>query len=187
LAAAQFVDGATRLALRLSRPLSAVAGLLRARVQELDADVHVVRIQPFADYVARPLARPRFVASLATAFGAVGLLLAAVGLYGVLAAFVRHSTREIGLRISLGATAKHVGALVVGEASRLIIAGALIGLAGAVAGGRMLRGMLFEVAPYDVLTLLVSIGVIAVAALAACYFPLRRAMRVDPVILLRSD
>jgi predicted permease len=186
LPAAQFVDGATSLAVRSSLPLPAIAGPLRDRVRELDRNVFVLRTQSFDGYVARPLARPRLLAVLANIFAAVALLLATVGLYGVLAAFVRQSTREIGVRMALGARARHVRALVLGEAIRLAAIGFALGLAGAFASGRVLRGMLFGVAPMDPSTLAAAAAILVFTIVAACYFPIRRAARIDPGILLRD-
>jgi predicted permease len=187
LPAAQFVDGANSLALRLAGPLTAITGELRRRVAELDGEVFVVRAQPFADLAARPLARPRFVSLLANIFGATALLLAMVGLYGVMAVFVRQSTREIGVRVALGATAGHVRGLVAGEAARLAGLGVVLGLAGALGTGRLLAGLLFGVAPLDPLAMGAAITLLTAAAAAACYIPLRHAIRIDPAILLRAE
>ena len=187
LSAAQFVDGANSLAIRLSSPEAAFVGPLRDRLQQLAPDVLIVRTQSFADSIALPLARPRFVSLLANVFGSIALLLAAVGLYGVMAAFVRQSTREIGVRIALGATAVHVRRLVLDEAWRLTGIGMLVGLAGALAGGRFVRGLLYGVEPHDAFALVAAMSVMALATLTACYFPLRRATRVDPMTLLRAE
>jgi putative ABC transport system permease protein len=186
LPAAQFVDGATTLAVRSSVPLASIAGALRDRVRELDRSVFVIRTQSFDDYVAGPLARPRLLAVLANVFGTVALILAAVGLYGVLAAFVRQSTREIGVRIALGARARHVRALVLGEAVRLAAIGFALGLAGAFASSRVLSGLLFGVAPMDPSTLAAAAAILILTIFAACYFPIRRAVRIDPGALLRE-
>jgi putative ABC transport system permease protein len=187
LPAAQFLDGATSLALRLSVPLSTVTGPLRSDVRALNPSVFVLRAQSFDDYLAGPLARPRVIALLGNVFGIIALLLAAVGLYGVLAAFVRQSTREIGVRIALGATASHIRRLVLGEAARLAAVGVALGLAGAVATGRLLQGMLFGIDAMDPLTLAAAVAVLLLTALVACWFPLRRATRIDPVTLLRDN
>lgn len=186
LPAAQFLDGATSLAIRLSVPLSAITAQLQSDVRALDPSVFVLRAQSFDDYLAGPLARPRVMALLGNVFGTVALVLAAVGLYGVLAAFVRQSTREIGVRIALGATANHVRALVLGEAARLATIGVALGLAGAMATGRLLQGLLFGIDAMDPLTLAGAVAVLLVTALAACWFPVRRATRIDPVTLLRE-
>lgn len=187
LPAAQFVDGANSLALRVSVPVTTIAGALRGLVRELDASAFIIRTQSFADSVARPLARPRFVAFLANIFGSIALLLAAIGLYGVLAAFVRQSTREFGVRMALGATARHLRTLVVGEAARLAGIGVVLGLAGALATGRLIGSMLFGVEPIDPFTIAVAVVILALTTAAACYFPVRRAARIDPVTLLRGD
>jgi predicted permease len=187
LSAEQFVDGADSLALRLSVPLATVASAVRERVQALDPGVFVVRSRTFSEFAAGPLARPRFVSFLGTIFGATALLLAAVGLYGVMSVFVRQSRREIGVRIALGANARHVRRLVIGEATRLAGLGVILGLAGALATGRLFKGLLFGVEPIDPLTLAAAIAVLGIAAIVACYVPLRNATRIDPVRLLRAD
>jgi putative ABC transport system permease protein len=187
LSAAQFVDGANSLALRMSMPVTTIAGALRDVVRELDDSAFVVRTQSFVDSVGRPLARPRFVALLSNVFGSMALLLAAIGLYGVLAAFVRQSAREIGVRMALGATARHVRVLIFGEAAWLTGIGILLGLAGALATGRLLRSMLFGVQPMDPFTIAMAVLILTTTTAAACYFPVRRATRIDPVALLRAD
>ena len=187
LSAEQFLDGADSLALRLSVPLATAAPAVRQRVRALDPGVFVVRAQAFSDFAAGPLARPRFVSVLGNIFGATALLLATVGLYGVMSVFVRQSRREIGVRIALGANARHVRRLVAVEATRLAGVGVVLGLAGALATGRLFKGLLFGVQPIDPLTLAAAIGVLGAAAVVACYVPLRNATRIDPVTLLRAD
>jgi putative ABC transport system permease protein len=187
VAAAQFVDGAGSLAIRTRVPVEAIAGAVRDRVRHADPDVMVTRMDPFSTYLARPLARPRFVAWLSNIFGAIALLLAAIGLYGVMAAFVRQRTREIGVRVALGATARDLRRLVLGEAARIAGAGALIGLLGALGTSGLLRGLLFGVEPIDPVTLVGATVVLIATAAIACYLPVRRATRVDAVALLRAD
>lgn len=104
-----------------------------------------------------------------------------------MAAFVRQSTREFGVRIALGATAPHLRTLVVGEAARLAGFGVVLGLAGALATGRLIGSMLFGVQPMDPFTIVVAVAILALTTAAACYFPVRRAARIDPVALLRGD
>jgi ABC-type antimicrobial peptide transport system permease subunit len=187
LSAAQFVDGAHSLALRLSVPLTTISAAVRQSLQALDPGVFIVRSQPFSDFAAGPLARPRFVSFLGNIFGAIALLLATVGLYGVMSVFVRQSRREIGVRIALGANVRDVRRLVAGEAIRLAGLGIALGVAGAVATGRLFKGLLFGVEPMDPLTLTAAITVLCVAAAVACYVPLRSATTIDPVRLLRAD
>jgi predicted permease len=187
LPAAQFVDGADSLALRLSVPVESIADVFRERVRALDPNVSVLRTQSFSDLVAGPLSRPRFVSFLANVFGGIALLLATVGLYAVIAAFVRHSSREIGVRFALGASAHHVRALVLREAALLVGIGITLGIVATVAGGRVLTGFVFALPRPDVQTLAIGAVATLIAATIASYVPFRRATRIDPAILLRTD
>jgi putative ABC transport system permease protein len=184
--AAQFLITAQMLALRTSAPDTAVASLARDRIKLVDPEVRVVRVAPFARMLDRPLARPRFTARLLGVFAVAALLLAAVGLYAVMAAYVRQRDRELALRIALGATAARVRRLVLGEAGWLAGLGAAIGLAGAAAATRLLRGMLFQIEPLDPPTLLGAAMLLMAAAALAAYVPMRRATNVDAVALLRN-
>jgi putative ABC transport system permease protein len=187
VAAAQFIDAASSLAIRTSLNGDTIASVLRDRIRAIDGDVHVVSAEPFSMYLARPLARPRFIAVLSNTFGVLAVTLAAVGLYGVLAAFVRQSMREIGVRIALGATGSDIRRLVAGEAARLTSIGVGAGALTATASAGTLRGLVFGVAPVDPIALVAAVVVLSLAATAACYVPLRRALRVDAVTILRSD
>jgi putative ABC transport system permease protein len=132
-------------------------------------------------------ATPRFRTFLLVVFAAVALLLALAGVYGVMAYTVSQRLPELGVRVALGATPEHVMRLILGYGARLAGAGLVIGLALSLTAGRLLQGLLFNVAPRDPLMLaLVTISV-AVATLAACYIPGRRAVRVDPMIALRAE
>ena len=155
-------------------------------MRDADPNVRVVRVRPFRELLAAPLARPRFNAFLIGAFGVTALLLAGIGLYAVMAAHVRQRHAEIGIRLALGATAADVRRLVLGEGLRLASVGALVGLAAAVAASRALRGLLFDVHPLDAPSLLGAAALLVAAAALACYLPARRAVRVDPVVALRS-
>jgi len=115
------------------------------------------------------------------------LLLAAIGIYGVLSYAVTARTREIGIRISLGATQSRVLRGVVAEGMRLAVIGFVIGVAGAFAAGRVLASMLHEDKPGDPVVFVVTAGLLAVVALAACYLPARRAARLDPMVALREE
>ena len=145
-----------------------------------------MRITPFADLLDRPLARPRFDAFVLGVFGLAALTLAAIGLYAVMGAYVRQRDTEIGIRVALGATALDVRRLVVGEGLWLTGLGAVIGLAGAVAATRLLRGLLFGVHPLDAVSLLAAVLLVVGASVLASYLPASRAARVDPVTLLRA-
>jgi putative ABC transport system permease protein len=119
-------------------------------------------------------------------FGIAGLLLSSVGLYAVMAAYVRQRDRELALRVALGATAGHVRQLVLGEAAWLAGAGALLGLGGAAAATRLVRGMLYQIDALDPSTLLGAALLLMLAAAFAAYLPMRSAVRVDAVALLRN-
>ena len=184
--AAQFLITAQMIVLRTNGPDAAVASIARDRIRIVDPEVRVLRVAPFARMLDRPLARPRFTARLLGVFAFAALLLATVGLYAVMAAYVRQRDRELALRVALGATAARVRRLVLGEAAWLAGLGAAIGLAGATAAARLLRGLLFQIEPLDPPTLLgAAILLIAAAALAA-YVPMRTATNADAVALLRN-
>jgi putative ABC transport system permease protein len=186
LPAAQFIVTAQLFVLRTTAPLELTASLARDSVKAVDPTVQVMRIAPFERMLDGPLARPRFNAFLLSVFGVTALLLAAIGLAAVMAAYVRQRDREIALRVALGATPANVGRLVLGEALSLGGLGAAIGLAGAAAATRLVRGMLFEVDALDPMTLAGAALLLMVAAALAAYAPARRATRLDPAPMLRN-
>lgn len=187
LPAAQFQMTAEMLVLRTTASLDLVASLARDRVQTVDPDVHVMRVAHFTEMLDAPLARPRFNAFLLSVFGIAALLLSTIGLYAVMAAYVRRRDREIALRLALGATTTAVRRLVLGEALRLAGLGAVVGLATAASATRLLRGMLFEVDPLDPSTILGAALLLIGASALASYVPVRRATRVDAVATLRNE
>ena len=131
--------------------------------------------------------RPRFVAILVGLFAALGLLLAAVGLYGVLSFQVARQTREIGVRMAIGARPWDIALQVQKYAGIWTGIGVATGLAGSVAFARAIRGLLFEVSPTDPISLVAAVTVLVVTAMLAAWIPSYRAARVDPVIALRSE
>jgi predicted permease len=187
LPAAQFQMTATMLVLRTTAPLELLASLARDRVRKVDPNVQVTRVAPFTEMLNRPLARPRFHAFLLSVFGIVALFLSTVGLYAVMAAYVRQRDHEIALRLALGATPARVRQFVLAETVRLAGLGAVIGLAGAAAATRLLRGMLFQMDPLDPSTIVGAALLLIVASALASYLPVRRATRVDAVAMLRSQ
>jgi putative ABC transport system permease protein len=187
LPAEQFIVSAQMLVLRTSSPLALVSAAARERIARLDADVQVMRVAPFTQMLARPLARPRFNAFLIGIFGLAALILAAVGLYAVMAAYVRQRDAEIGVRVALGATAADVRRLVLGEGLLLAGSGALIGIVSAAAGSRFLRGLLFDVEPLDPTSITAAALLLVGVSMLAAYVPARRATRVDPIIVLRAS
>jgi predicted permease len=187
LPAAQFQMTATMLIVRSTASLEALMSIVRSRIHDIDAKVTVLSAAPFADYLDRPLGRPRFNAFLIGLFGIAALMLSTLGLYAVMAAHVRQRDREIAVRLALGATGANVRRLVLGEASRLAGLGALLGVASAVVGTRFLRGLLFEVQPMDPLTIGGAAVLLIAASALAAYAPMRRAARADVASVLRSQ
>lgn len=182
---AQFIVSAETIAVQTTAPLALIATVARDRVRAVDGSVHVTRVVPFGELRRGLLAPQRVNALLLGLFGAAALLLAAVGLYAVLAASVRQRHREIGIRIAVGATAANVRQLVLGEVLRLAGAGVLAGLAGTVLATRLVRGLLYGVSPLDPASLIGTVLVLVLAAALAAYWPIRQAARLDPATLLR--
>jgi ABC-type antimicrobial peptide transport system permease subunit len=139
------------------------------------------------DRIGASLAPPRSQAGLVGFFGLTALLLAVVGVYGVLATLVSDRQREIGLRLALGATSRRVEASVLGQGATLIALGTALGLVGGLAGGRLLGRLLYGITPDDPLTFAAVPVFLAGVALAACWVPARRAARIDPMSALRGD
>jgi putative ABC transport system permease protein len=187
LPAAQFRETATLLVLRTTETADRVASLSRDRVRAADPNVAVMRVVPFSEMYDRPLAQPRVQAFLLGVFGVSALVLATIGLYTVMAAFVRQRDTEIGVRVALGATGADVRRLVVGEGFRLGVLGAVIGVAGAAVATRVLGARLFDLPTAQPVTLVGAAAVLEAASLLASYVPTRRATRVDPALLLRSE
>ena len=120
-------------------------------------------------------------------FAVTALLLAAAGLYAVIAYLVSQRTREIGIRLALGATPRHILRLIMGQGMKLTLIGVAIGFVGAIAATRLMRSLLFAVAPTDLMTFAISSIVLIVVALFACFIPARRATKVDPLVALRYE
>ncbi|HEX6185782.1 MAG TPA: ABC transporter permease, partial [Pyrinomonadaceae bacterium] len=164
-----------------------LAGAVRSAVWEVDKDQPVSDVQPMEVVLSESLARQRFSMLLLGIFAGVALVLAAVGLYGVMSYTVAQRTREIGLRMALGAQKGDVLRLVVGQGLKLVLVGVVLGLVASVALTRVMTSLLFGVTATDPATLVtISLVLIAVAALAS-YIPARRATRVDPLIALRYE
>ena len=164
-----------------------VANDLRAAVKEQDANLPIYDLKTVSRVVDEDLFAERMVAGLSAAFGGLAAILAALGIYGVLAYLVLQRTREIGIRIALGAEAANVRGLVFREVGVMVAAGAVIGLPAAYGLARYSESMLFGVKAGYVPIYLVSLGIICAVALAACYVPSRRATRIDPIVALRYE
>ena len=179
--------GFLSFAVRTSGPPASAIPQVREIVRGLDPAIGIDAILPMERLEASSVARERFNATLLGAFAAVAALLAAVGIYGVLAYAVAQRTQEIGIRMALGARREQVLALVLGQGLRLTAMGIALGLAGAAAGARSLQSMLFGIAPLDVTTFLLVALAFAAVAMFASYLPARRATAVDPMVALRAE
>ena len=153
----------------------------------IDPNLAVTFVRTFENAMSESIARERLNALVSTAFGLSGLLLAALGLYGLLAFLVTERTKEIGIRISLGAPLARVTASVVGSGLRLAAIGACVGVGASLLIGRWLESLLFGVKPYDATTYLVALGLISLVAGVASYVPARRAAGVEPLAALRQE
>jgi putative ABC transport system permease protein len=177
----------TTLLIRAHRSHADLAAQLRRTVEESTPEFALASVTPFEQLLARPLAQPRMNAVLLAVFAGAALLLAAVGLFSVLATRVRQRRYELGVRMALGATSTDVAWLVVRRGALLAAVGAGGGLAMAVVLDRFIRALLFEVSPWDVPTLSGACALLVAVALVAAYVPARRAAEVDPMIALRTD
>ncbi|HYC61389.1 MAG TPA: ABC transporter permease [Thermoanaerobaculia bacterium] len=164
-----------------------VISAVRAMMRTIDPDVALYDVETIDTTLGRSLATPRFQAVLITSFGAIALLLAAIGLYALMAYQVQRRTNEIGIRVALGATRGEVARLILSRAFALALTGIAIGLAGALAAGRFLKAVVFEVSTQDpAIYAAVPLLLIAIA-LAATWLPTRRAMKLDPAAALHVD
>jgi predicted permease len=173
--------------LRTSRDPTAVEPNVRDIVRQAGKDIPVVNMQTQTETIERQLFQERLVARLASLFGVVALLLAAIGLYGLLAHEVTRGTREIGIRVALGAPTGQVLAGVVRQGVVLAAFGLVIGAAASMALTRLLGSLLFEIKPGDPVTLIGVSLLLMLVALAACYIPARRASHLDPLVALRHE
>lgn len=154
---------------------------------ETNSGIALADVATMEENIARSLGSRRMIMSLLGSFAVIALLLASVGLYGVMALAVTQRTRELGIRLALGASRADVFSLVLGQGMRLVIAGLAIGAAGAVAVGYVLRSLLYGIGSIDVPALVVALIALSVIALVACWWPARRATRVDPMLALRAE
>jgi predicted permease len=166
--------------------VAALAGAVRHAIGAIDSSLPISEFAPLDQLVDASVARPRFYTTLLAVFAASALLLAAVGLFGVLSYSVLQRSREIGVRLALGARASQVTRMVVGSALRLVGLGLAIGVIGALAAGQVIRSQLFGVQPTDPVTLGAVAAVLVATALAASYLPARRASTLDPGTVLRE-
>lgn len=175
------------LAVRASGNLGPLAQAIRQIGATIDPGISVSGFTPFNEIVDQSLLSERMVAEISSAFGALALVVAAVGLYGVLAYRVARRTREIGVRMALGASRGGVQWMVLRESLVLLGLGAALGVPLALGGTRFVEAMLYGVTPGDPSTMAIALGVLLLVSLAAAYIPARRAARVDPMVALRCE
>jgi len=164
-----------------------MANILRETVRGADANLPVYDLKTVQRVVDENLFAERVIAGLSAAFGGLAALLSALGIYGVLAYLVVQRTREIGIRVALGAAAGHVRGLVFKEVGWMVLAGALVGLPAGYGLAHLSESMLYGVHAGDVPIYAASLGIICLVALAACYIPSRRATQIDPIVALRYE
>jgi putative ABC transport system permease protein len=182
-----FPESVMAVLLRTDGDPLTLAGPLKGAVRELDADMPVDEITTLQALVDASLAQPRFLSSLLTAFALCAVLLAAVGVYGVMSFAVAQRVGEFGIRIALGASARDVYRLVVRDGLGLVAVGMVAGLLGALALTRVTTSLLYGVAPTDPLVFVGTALLLGVVAVVAAAVPARRASRVDPIVALRAD
>jgi macrolide transport system ATP-binding/permease protein len=164
-----------------------LAGPVRELVSRLDPNLPVYAVSSLRERLDRSLGAEQSMAALVGSFAALALLLAAIGLYGSLSYAVSRRTRELGVRMAIGAAARDVRGLVLSQGMRLVTIGLVIGVLGAMGATRLIAGMLFGVQPTDPLTFVAVVLLLALVAMLACYVPARRATRIDPMEALRHE
>jgi putative ABC transport system permease protein len=167
--------------------LGGMDAVVRRAVQEADPDVFVANLQPMNSLLAKQLAQPRFNMLLLSVFATVAMVLAAIGIYGVIAYSVTQRTREIGIRMALGAQRGDMLGMVLRQSLAVVLLGIGIGIVASLGATRLLASLLYGVGANDFSTYALVVLMLAAAALLASYIPARRAMKVDPMIALRYE
>jgi putative ABC transport system permease protein len=193
---AQLSDALTRLGntiipprwiVRTSAPLSSLTSMVQREFLAVDAQLPVARVRSMEDLVSTSIAQQNFNMLLLTVFGGIALLLAAVGVYGIMSYSVEQATHDISVRLALGADRRDILGLVIGNGMKLTGAGLVAGTVAAFGASRLLAKMLYGVKPTDPFTYAGVVAVLGTTALLACYLPALRAMRVDPILALRQE
>jgi putative ABC transport system permease protein len=187
VSAAQFPNRYMSIVARASRPTLGLASGIRSAVWSVDAEQPVSAVRPLDDLISERNTGNRIIAQLVGFFGALALLLGAIGIYGLMAQSVEQRRHEIGIRMALGSTPRQVMRLVVGQGLKLTFAGIGFGLLAAAGATRGLAAILYNVKASDPVTFVAVAAFFALVALAACYIPARRGSRVDPIVALRYE
>lgn len=183
----QYPRGATYLVIRTSSDPAALVRPVRDRLRTVDPDMQVSSFATLDELAGRQLVRPKFNMLLVGSFAFAAIVLAGIGIYGVVSYAVAQRTQEIGIRVALGARSRNVIGWVVGKGMVPIVLGVLLGIAGSLAVTRLLASLLYGVAPRDLPTLTATAVFVLVISLFACYMPARRAAKVEPVVALRHE
>ncbi|MBA2623923.1 MAG: ABC transporter permease [Chthoniobacterales bacterium] len=170
-----------------SSPLSGLDASVRKAVREVDKDLFIPLLRPMEFYLSIQLAQPRFNMLLLAVFGGVAMILAAIGIYGVIAFSVAQRTREIGIRMALGAQRGQMLGMMLRQSLTFVVIGLAFGLLASIAATRLLQALLYGVGANDFTTYAAVVGLLGGAAVLASYIPARRAMRVDPMVALRYE
>ncbi len=173
--------------IRANSELTALAAAIPDEVRAVDKDLPATHVQPLDEVTAHAVSTARFTVILVGSFAALAVLLAAVGIFGVMAYSVAQRTNELGIRAALGAQPSDLRRMVVAQASKLAVFGVITGALAALLLARSIRTMLFQVSPNDPVTYAAVAVFLAAVALAASYIPARRATKVDPIIALRHE
>ena len=186
---AQGSEGATTmyLVVRSEGDPLGMAPAVRDRIRQVDPDVPASSLRTMEDRVSASLALPRLQAIVLGTFAGLALVLAGVGIYGVMSFTTRQRTREIGIRMAIGASSRAILSLLLGKGFVMVAAGVAAGLLGALALTRALRTLLFEVSPSDPVVFIAVTAALATIAMLAAWVPARRATRLEPVAALRED
>jgi putative ABC transport system permease protein len=183
----RFIYGPMRMAVRTRGEIEPLTKAIRAVVKEIDPNVPVFRIRTMDEFRSESVARERLTTALLGAFAVTALALAGLGIYGVIAFTVQERRREIGIRLAIGAQGRDILRLIFGDGLRLVAIGMALGLAGAVAAGRLLASLFFLTSTTDPASCLLAGTLLALTALAASVVPTLRAARTDPVVALRAE
>jgi len=183
----QATPGSVELVVRTKRPVEAMAPEIRTAIRGVEASLAVAEFRTLNEVVDQAVSPRRFVVVLLGGFAALALLLASLGIYGVVSYSVAQRTQEIGIRMALGAPAGHVQMRVMRETVMLAMAGAALGVVASIMASRLLGSMLFGVQPGDTATFAGMLVVLTVVAAFAGYIPARRASRIDPMTALRAE
>jgi putative ABC transport system permease protein len=183
----QFGLGGLTIVARTSSDPHEIIGPIRRSVAEIDSDLPLSEVTTMEEVVAESIWQPRLYAMLFAVFAGGALVLALIGIYGVMAFLVQTRTHEIGVRMALGATARDVFKLIVGRGMKLTAIGVTIGIAGAIGLTRLMHSLLFNTSATDPITFVLIAALLSLAAFLACYIPARRATKVDPLVALRYE